>query len=83
MSRPGFVFDLAAPDVVNASDFTCRGCGVLVGGGAAVSNAELHARLKIHIRDRHALANADEWKVTHHDRNGREMVVCFWPPEAV
>ncbi len=82
MSRPGFVFDLAAPAAVDANDFTCRGCGVLVGGGA-VSNAELHARLKIHIRERHLLENADEWKVTHHDRNGREMVVCFWAPEAI
>ena len=82
MSRPGFVFDLAAPDVVLSTDFTCRRCGVVVGGGAP-SNAELHARLKIHVRERHALPNADEWKITHHDRDGREMVVCFWPPEAV
>ena len=82
MSRPGFVFDLAAPDVVSATEFTCRGCGGMV-GVAAASPADLHARLKIHIRERHALANADEWKATHHDRNGREMVVCFWPPEAM
>ena len=81
MSRPGFVFDLAAPDVVHSMEFTCRGCGVMVGG--AHSNAELHARLKIHVRERHALPNADEWKITHHDRDGREMVVCFWPPEAI
>ena len=82
MSRPGFVFDLAAPAVVNATDFTCRGCGVIVGGGGS-TNAELHTRLKIHIRERHSLVNADEWKITHHDREGREMVVCFWPPEAI
>lgn len=82
MSRPGFVFDLAAPEVVNATDFTCRGCGGVVGGGGA-SHADLHARLKIHVRERHALANADEWKITHHDRGGREAVVCFWPPEAI
>ena len=81
MSRPGFVFDLAAP-AHDATDFTCRRCGVLVGGGAA-SNADLHARLTIHVRERHALPNADEWKITHHDRDGREMIVCFWPPEAV
>jgi predicted small metal-binding protein len=81
MSRPGFVFDLAAPEVIKAMEFTCRGCGVMVGGGS--SNTELHARLKIHVRERHALENADEWKITHHDRGGREMVVCFWPPEAL
>jgi hypothetical protein len=80
MSRPGFVFDVIAPEVVDAADFTCRQCGVLVGGSAG--NSELHARMKIHVRDRHSLANADEWKITHHDRNGREAIVCFWPPEA-
>jgi hypothetical protein len=53
----------------------------MVDGGAG-SSADLHARLKIHARER-ALANADEWKVTHHDRGGREMVVCLWPPEAI
>ena len=81
MSRPGFVFDLAAPHVPNAMDFICRGCGGTV-GAAASSNDELHLHLKIHIRERHTLANADEWKITHHDRDGREMAVCFWPPEA-
>jgi hypothetical protein len=81
MSRPGFIFDLAAPQVPNAMDFTCRGCGGIVGAGSA-SNAELHASMKIHIRERHTLLNADEWKVTHHDRDGRETVVCFWAPEA-
>ena len=68
--------------MTSATDFTCRGCGTLVGGGAG-SGAELHARLKIHVRERHALPNADEWKVTHHDRAGRETIVCLWPPEAV
>jgi hypothetical protein len=82
MSRPGFVFDLAAPDVADAMEFTCRGCGVLVGDGAH-SNAELHARMRIHVRERHSLANADDWKVTHHDRGGRETIVCLWPPEAI
>lgn len=82
MSRPGFVFDLAAPDAVHATEFTCRRCGLLVGGGTG-SSAELHTHMKIHVRERHALANADEWKITHHDRDGRETVVCLWPPEAV
>ena len=76
MSRPGFVFDLAA------TDCTCRGCGAHLTGTKA-SHAELHALLKIHVREKHALRNADEWKITHHDRTGRETVVCFWPPEAL
>ena len=76
MSRPGFVFDL------HATECTCRGCGAMV-KGPTVSNADLHARLKIHVRESHQLLNADEWKITHHDRAGREPVVCFWPPEAI
>ena len=82
MSRPGFVFDLAAPDVVDAREFTCRRCGLLVGSGAH-SNAELHTHMKLHVRERHSLMNAEDWKITHHDRDGRELVVCLWPPEAV
>lgn len=81
MSRPGFVFDLSAPDAVDAIVCTCRGCGVTVGG--ARSSAELDARVKIHVRERHALANADAWTITHHDRAGREVAVCLWSPEAV
>jgi hypothetical protein len=82
MSRPGFVFDLAVPDTVHPTDFTCRGCGMTEPGGG-VTSAELHARMRIHVRERHALPNVDEWKLTHYDRSGAEVIVCFWPPEAL
>ncbi len=82
MSRPGFVFDLTAHAPGQGLDFTCRGCGTKEPAGAA-SNAELHTLLRIHAHERHALAHAEESKITHHDRSGGEKVVCFWPPEAV
>ena len=79
MSRPGFVFDCATAEGAGAEAFTCRGCGEVV---KRSEGAELHTHVKLHVRERHALANADAWKVTQHERDGRPSIVCLWPPEA-
>ena len=80
MSRPGFVFDCANAEDAAADSFTCRGCGELVRRNAGEA---LHTHVKLHVRERHALTNADQWKVTEHERGGRQTIVCLWPPEAI
>ena len=71
MSRPGYVFDL------DDDTFVCRSCGMSERG-----KQNLHARMREHLSEHHALQNVNEWKVTQQER-GEGAAVCWWPPEAL
>ena len=76
------MFDLTTDEDTKRTSYVCRNCHASA-PAAGLAQPALHAKMKAHLAEQHALRNVDEWKVTQQQRGEGAAAVCFWPPEAI